>query len=185
MHSQALNISIGYVGVEGMIAINDKLPLQVQVKLQEKRLEFLQKMDEAIQRHTQGRPMYGLECCYGGAPQITGSQEIARPKRAPSPPASFIIQRICKIPRNKLGETDVQALIKAFRPTEQCAQQDQEGLTPPSLSRVKFGYRSEFIHSIIITYLHQNDQNPTYFLLANRYTAHSYSSRNHTSFHKP
>jgi hypothetical protein len=81
MRSQALNTSIGYAGVEEMIAIDDKHPFAVQVKIQEKRLELLQKMDEELPGHTQRR----LECRDGGAPQITGSQEIDPSKRAPSP----------------------------------------------------------------------------------------------------
>jgi hypothetical protein len=85
MHSQALNISIGYAGVEGMVAINDKLPLKVQVKIQEKRLALLQRMDEGLQGHT-GHTHTRLECRDGGA-------EIAPPKRQPLPSASSNIQR--------------------------------------------------------------------------------------------
>jgi hypothetical protein len=120
-----------------MLAINYKLPLRVQVTIQEKRLALLQKMDKALPSagHTQRR----LECRDGGASQITGSQEIVPPKRAPSPSVSSNIQRTLKLPRNKLGEADVQALIKASWPTELCSQ--------------------------------------------NRYNA--YSSRDHTSIHKP
>jgi hypothetical protein len=52
MRSQALNISIGYAGVEGMIAIDDKLPLAVQVRIQETLLDLLHKMDEALPGHS-------------------------------------------------------------------------------------------------------------------------------------
>jgi hypothetical protein len=128
MCSQALNICIGYAAVGGMIAIDDNLPLAIQVKIEKKRLDLLQKMDEELPGHTQRH----LECLYGGAPQITGSQEIAPSKRAPLPSASSNIQRIRKLPRNKLGETDVQALIKASWPTEHCAQHALvQGPTPP------------------------------------------------------
>ncbi len=100
-----------------MIAIDDKLPLAVQVRIQETLLDLLHKMDEALPGHSQKR----LECRDGGAPQITGLQEIAPSKCAPSPSASSNIHRILKLPINKLGETDVQALIKASWPTEHCA----------------------------------------------------------------
>jgi hypothetical protein len=63
-----LNISLGYAGVEGMIAFNNKLQPAIQVKIQEKRFALLQKMDKELRGHTQRR----FECCDCGAPQITG-----------------------------------------------------------------------------------------------------------------
>jgi hypothetical protein len=91
MHSQALNLSIGYDGVEEMIATNDKLPCTV--KQQAEQLELLQKMDEELPGHTQG----SLECNGGRgreAPQSAGLQAITGPKRAPSPSVSFNIQQL-------------------------------------------------------------------------------------------
>jgi hypothetical protein len=43
-----LNISLGYAGVEGMIAFNNKLQPAIQVKIQEKRFALLQKMDKEL-----------------------------------------------------------------------------------------------------------------------------------------
>jgi hypothetical protein len=73
MHSQALNISVGYTRVEGMIANNDKLALRVQVKMQAKLLEILQEMEEELPGHAQG----SLECRDGGVPHATTDHRIA------------------------------------------------------------------------------------------------------------
>jgi hypothetical protein len=91
-----------------MIAINDQLPVKVQVKIQEKQLALLQRMDEGLQGHT-GHTHRRLECRDGGA-------EIAPSKRPPSPSASSNIKRLRKLPRNKNGEIDVHELIKESRP---------------------------------------------------------------------
>ena len=57
-----------------MIAFNDKLALLVQVKMQAKRLEILQKMEEELPGHAEGR----LECRDGGAPHAATDHRIAR-----------------------------------------------------------------------------------------------------------
>ena len=54
MESQASKVSIWYAGVEGKLEIDMTLPIQIRVKQQEQRFEYLKEMHENIAGHTHG-----------------------------------------------------------------------------------------------------------------------------------
>jgi len=165
MDSQASKVCIGYAAVEGMIEIDMTLPIPIRVKQQAQRLEHLKQIHENLAGHTHGsgslegsgslgcsaQGSFGRHGRDGGTPQMSvQSQQIAGSKRAPiaslqtRPPKVTVIR---KLSRNKVGEPDVQKLITAARPASQ--QNIRQGLTPPSFSRVKFKYMSEFVRICI------------------------------------
>ena len=132
-----------------MIAIEEKLPLEVKVKVQVQRRNALETLATKLAPASAGHNRDILDGSGQGSHQQ--DRNAAMKRRAspslttPAPPP----KKTRRPPRNKNGKADVQSLITASRPTVRQALLQRP--IPPNMRRVKYGYKTEFVHQCVAT----------------------------------
>ena len=150
--SQELEVTTGYTGVAQMLEIDDKLPLSIKVRSQERRLKALQDLDTFLASKalaSAGHNQDILDGRGGGSQQRDLNAASKRTAEGPLVSAATL-KRPRKPPRNKDGNKDVQALITAARNAAARPDLVQRPI-PPNMLRVQYGYKTAFVHYSVAT----------------------------------
>ena len=139
--AQRLKVDPGYTGVADMIAIDDRLSLKIKVKIQEKRLEVLNKLATRLEADlaSAGHNRDILDGRGGGSQQRDLNAASKRTAQGPlaTAGAATAPKRHCKLQRNKDRTQDVQGLITAAR--DAAARPDLlQRPIPPNMRAVRF-----------------------------------------------
>ena len=163
--AQRLQISTGYsgLGVDDMIAIDKELSIKVKVKIQVQRLEDLNTMATELASahlapsdHNRGildgsaQGSLQLARCDIGSQQQDLNAAIKRTAQGLLETPAVPLKRMRKLPRNKVGNHDVEALISASRPAAGRQALLQRPI-PPNMRAVRYGYKKEFVHHCVAT----------------------------------